>query len=197
MSSIFTELESIYSKIKKESYNNGELIYKPDDIAQKYYYKISRYSVNANNIIYRPYELNLQVYQGLFDYIESTSLECNLRIDSMSEMQDEVYQGLIIDNTNKYLMNTPIELRELMIGNDLTPLGLLALRFNKFYSDKKFREIVEDKFVSIYFDWDQDLKCCILKPEYHNFDPDEFYTYLRLAKKLGDKLVMRYTFNWN
>lgn len=193
MKGIYSRVESIY-----QNYLSPEkVLYNPTEIDKRYVSEITRYKITLCNATYEPYEVDPEVYNNLFKYINTVDIIYG-DINNSNEKSKELIENIILeDKKSKLVITEPENINNLMESGVLTPAGLLALRFNRTYNDKNYKEFIEKDFLNNYFYFNEDLDLYIMKEMYlnkFNISIKDVIGYINLMKSLNKVPLTPYSY---
>jgi len=102
---------------------------------------VTRYRLKLGNMRYKPYTLSHKLCDNLYKKISVVQIRNLWDINTRNylEFQDKI---LLSYESDSLTLVEPSNISNMIYNFDLTPLGLLAFRFSKYYGNEEFRNYV-------------------------------------------------------
>jgi hypothetical protein len=199
MVGIYNRIDLIYQHTNT-TYKDKNIFYNPNELNKRFSSNVSRYKLSLGNIPYDPYSLDLDTYIELFKSIDITDIIYG-ELNNNTEHSELLIENLILEENrnNKLILVEPSNISDHLESGDLTPAGLLSIRFNRSYGNKEFKEFIESEFLSEYFYFNEDLNTYIVKESYLNrygLSIKDIISYINITKSINKQPISPYTFIW-
>ena len=157
-------MKNLLSRIEKFYENNIDgikpegvdaYIYDPNDINRgRFTNKISRYNDDLikNPMRVQPYQPDPQTISDISKGIQFAIIQdINYEIGLSKSICDDHECHILHSCPKDIILVAPTKINDLMYGDTLTPLGLLAIRMQRWYGNYEFKCWVEENYLKRWF----------------------------------------------